>query len=204
MESLDAHPHTLPDITARDILEFWFGSPGSTEDGQSRAIWFKKDPAFDEEVRRRFGAVHQAAAADQLEDYWSATSEGCLARVIVLDQFSRNMYRDTPQAFAFDAKALAAAGRAVDAGLDSRILPVQRMFLYLPFEHSEDLAQQRRSLALFDGLSAFPEMAEPIAYARRHYEVIARFGRFPHRNRILGRASTPEEEEYLRQPGSGF
>ena len=203
MESPDAHRQTLPDITASDALEFWFGSPGSAEYGQSRAVWFKKDPAFDEQVRTRFGAVHQAAAAGKLDD-WSATSESCLALVIVLDQFSRNMYRDTPQAFAFDAKALAAARRAVDAGLDSSMLPVQRMFLYLPFEHSEDLAQQSRSLALFDGLSAFPEMAEPIAYARRHYEVIARFGRFPHRNRILGRVSTPEEREYLSQPGSGF
>ncbi len=203
MESPEAHRQTLPHITARDVLEFWFGSPGSTEYGQSRAIWFKKDPAFDEEVRRRFGAVHQAAAADQLDD-WSGTSEGCLALVIVLDQFSRNMYRDTPQAFAFDRKALVLAEQAVNAGFDQSMLPVQRMFFYLPFEHSEDLAQQRRSLALFEGLSGSSEMADVIGYAKRHYEVIGRFGRFPHRNRILGRVSTPEELEYLSRPGSGF
>jgi len=191
------------DTNPRDTLDFWFGAPGSDDYGESRAVWFKKDPAFDEALRVRFGAVHAAAAAGRL-DSWSHDPDGCLALVIVLDQFSRNLFRDSPEAFAHDAQALALAQRAVDAGFDRTMLPVQRMFFYLPFEHSEDLAQQRRSLELFEGLRAFAEMAKPIDYARRHYEVIARFGRFPHRNRILGRVSTPEEREFLSHPGAGF
>lgn len=186
-----------------EILDFWFGTPGSEGYGQPRAYWFKKDPAFDAALRVRFGAVHAAAAAGRLES-WAPHPEGCLALVIVLDQFSRNLFRDTPQAFAHDAQALALAQRAVDAGFDRTMLPVQRMFFYLPFEHSEDLAQQHRSLDLFKGLAAYPDMGSVIEYAQRHYDIIARFGRFPHRNRILGRESTSEEREFLSQPGSGF
>jgi uncharacterized protein (DUF924 family) len=197
---------TLPaglDARAREVLDFWFGAPESAEYGKPREAWFKKDAGFDRQLRDRFSRLHAAAAAGEL-DGWTATPRGSLALIVLLDQFSRNMFRDTPQAFAFDSRALGVAQNAVAAGFDQALLPVERMFLYLPFEHSEHPDHQDRCVELFERLQTFPEMAAPIDYARRHREVIARFGRFPHRNRILGRPSTPEEEDYLSRPGSGF
>lgn len=188
----------------RDVLAYWFGAPGDPDFGQPRAAWFRKDAAVDAEIRSRFRALHQWAASGLL-DAWDEAPEPMLALVIVLDQFSRQIYRDQPRAFKSDAKALHLAERAVAAGFDRQLPALQRAFLYFPFEHAESPAAQEKSLALFTALAEEgPEFAGFADYARRHQEVIARFGRFPHRNAILGRESTPGEADYLAQPGSGF
>ncbi len=187
----------------RDVLDFWFGAPDSPEFGRPRDCWFKKSAAFDAEVRSRFLGLHAQAAAGELAA-WAAERESLLALIVVLDQFPRNLYRDSPRAFATDPQALAAAKAAVARGDDRALPPVARWFVYLPFEHAEDLAMQRQSLALFEGLRHDPDSAETIDYARRHFDIIARFGRFPHRNAALGRTSTLEEIEFLKQPDSGF
>jgi uncharacterized protein (DUF924 family) len=181
------------------VLDFWFGRPR----GPSRAEWFRKDAAFDEEVRARFGGLHAAAARRELEA-WRLSPEPMLALVIVLDQFSRNLHRDDARAFAQDAHALECAREAVGRGDDLALLPVGRQFLYLPLEHSEDLADQEACVELMRSLEAFEETRGLTEWAVRHRDVIRRFGRFPHRNAALGRASTPEEVEFLRQPGSRF
>jgi uncharacterized protein (DUF924 family) len=181
------------------ILKFWFGEPP----GAARPEWFRKDAAFDEEIRQRFGETHAAAAGGRLE-HWRDGPEPMLALVVVLDQFSRNLYRNDARAFAQDAHALECARQAIARGDDRELLPVQRQFLYLPFEHSEDLADQERGLELMAPLEAFAETRGVLEWARRHRDIVARFGRFPHRNAALGRASTPEEIEFLRKPGSGF
>lgn len=187
------------------ILKFWFGdSPQESSYEQRRQLWFRKRPEFDAEIRQRFADVYEQAATGAL-DAWQQAPLSCLALIIVLDQFPRNMFRDTPQAFATDAKALDVAQRAVAQGFDQQLRPLQRIFLYLPFEHSENLAHQHQSVELTRQLSAeAPELADVFDYAVRHQDVIERFGRFPHRNRILGRESTPEEIEFLKQPGSSF
>jgi uncharacterized protein (DUF924 family) len=191
------------DPLATSVLDFWFGAPGSPENGTARAAWFRKDPTFDEEIRRAFGNVVEATLAGEHGD-WSATAPGALARVVVLDQFPRNIYRDTPRAFAGDAAALATAVDAIARGLDRMLEPHGRWFLYMPFEHAEDASMQHRSLELFGALSAEMGDPAPLDWARRHADVIFRFGRYPHRNAILGRASTPEESAFLAQPGSRF
>ena len=191
----------MPDFAA--VLDFWFGAPASAERGRPRRCWFEKSAAFDAEIGARFGALIDAANEGAL-DAWTATPVAALALAVVLDQFPRNIHRGTPAAFASDARAIAVARAAVRRGFDRLLLPVQRWFLYLPFEHAEDLAAQRESLRLFATLAGDPASAGTIDYARRHYDVVARFGRFPHRNAILGRTSTPEEVVYLQQPGSGF
>lgn len=187
----------------REVLDFWFAPAGSPEYGKPREAWFKKSDAFDAVVRARFLDLHRHAAQAELQS-WQAAPDSLLALIVVLDQFPRNLFRGTSEAFANDGAALAAAQLAVDRGFDTLLLPVQRWFVYLPFEHAEDLAQQRRSLELFEGLRGDPASAGAIDFARRHYEIIARFGRFPHRNAVLSRSSTPEELEFLKQPGSGF
>jgi len=186
-----------------DILDFWFGAPWSPQRGRPRQQWFRKNADFDAEILRRFLHEHESALAGMRAN-WEATPHAALALVIVLDQFPRNMFRDSPRSFAADPAALGVARRMVGNGFDELLRPIERCFVYLPFEHSEDLAAQRRSLALFEGLRSSSDCIGNIDYAYRHYEIIARFGRFPHRNAILGRASTPEEIEFLRQPGSGF
>lgn len=186
-----------------EILGFWFGQPGEAGYGKPRKVWFVKEPAFDQEVRLRFLGDYELAAAGKLED-WQSTPAGCLALVILLDQFPRNMFRNQPKAFATDSQALAVAQYAVAQGFDRQMLPVQRWFIYLPFEHSENVDHQRRSVELFRRLSDDPDSADTIDYAVRHLEIIERFGRFPHRNQILGRETTPEEAEFLQQPGSSF
>lgn len=185
------------------ILGFWFGEPGDPEYGKSRKQWFVKNPDFDEEVRSQFLSDYEMAAQGLL-DRWQENSESCLALILLLDQFPRNLFRGTPQAFATDSRAIAAAQHAITEGFDKQMLPVQRWFFYLPFEHSENLEHQRQCVALFEQLKDDPESASPIDYADRHLQVIERFGRFPHRNTILGRENTPEEEEFLKQPGSSF
>ena len=190
-------------LQSEAILEFWFGKPDEVDYGKSRKVWFTKNPEFDDEVRSRFLNVHNQAAAGELND-WNATPQGCLALIILLDQFPRNMFRGQPQAFATDPQALAYARHAVTQGFDKELPKLQRWFVYLPFEHSENLADQRQCVELCEQLGDEPEMREAIDYAYRHLRVIERFGRFPHRNQILGRETTPEEAEFLKQPGSSF
>ena len=191
------------DANPRDVVDFWFGAEGSPERGRPRPEWFRKDPAFDAAIRARFGDAVEAALAGAFAD-WDAAPDRALARVLLLDQFTRNIFRDTPRAFAGDAQALVVAEAAVARGFDRALDPLQRWFLYLPYEHAEGAAMQRRSLALFEALARETGRAEPLEWARRHADVIFRFGRYPHRNEVLGRASTPEEVAFLREPGSRF
>jgi uncharacterized protein (DUF924 family) len=191
------------DGQAVEVLAFWFGEAGSPERGKPRAAWFRKDLDFDAEIRRRFLALHASAALGERER-WRERPEALLALIVVLDQFSRNLYRDDPRAFSQDAAALACAREMIDRGWDAALLPVERQFAYLPFEHAEDLALQDRSVALFSALEAFPETKGLTEWAEKHRAIVRRFGRFPHRNAALGRASTPEEIAFLREPGSRF
>ena len=187
-------------MTPADVLAFWF-----TDVAEPRAEWFRKDAAFDALIAERFGGSIEAALRGEL-DAWAGTPAGALARVLLLDQFTRNMFRGTPRAFAGDPLALAAAESMVARGDDRALPPLRRAFVYLPFEHAENLAHQDEALRLFAGLAAeAPALAEEhLQWARKHHEVIARYGRFPHRNPILGRVSTPQELLYLAQPGAGF
>lgn len=191
--------------TAQQVLDFWFGPPEDPGHRLPRPAWFRKDPVFDGEIRERFGATIEAALAGRLEA-WAGTPQGALAQVIVLDQFTRNAFRDTARAFAGDARALAAAHAMVATGQDRQLgSGVKRQFVYLPFEHAEDLADQQEALRLFTELGADePALADLAKWARAHHDIVARFGRFPHRNALLGRASTPEEEAFLQTPGSSF
>ncbi|SDE23777.1 Uncharacterized conserved protein, DUF924 family [Massilia sp. PDC64] len=192
-------------MTPQDVLDFWFGAPGSPESGKPRREWFVKKDEFDAVIRERFGAAIDQALAGGLREWDEKGPQGVLARILVLDQFTRNAHRNTPLSFAGDALALAAAKSLVDSGADRALPPLQRAFVYMPFEHAEDAYMQERAVELFGVLAAeHPGFDEMLDYAHRHRGVIARFGRFPHRNEILGRASTPEEVEFLRQPGSRF
>jgi len=192
-------------MTPQDVLDFWFLPPGAPGHGAARAVWFRKDDAFDADIGARFGATIAQAVAGGLREWDEQGPQGVLARIIVLDQFTRNAGRGTPAAFAGDALALAAAQALVARGADTALAPLQRWFAYLPFEHAEDARMQAQSVALFGALAAAdPGFADALDYAHRHRGVIVRFGRFPHRNAILGRASTAEEAAYLAQPGSGF
>lgn len=191
------------DPRALSVLDFWFGAPGTPQHGTTRPEWFGKDPAFDEEIRQRFGETVAIALAGGLGE-WCVDARGALARVLVLDQFTRNMFRDTPRAFAGDERALATAEDAVARGLDRELDGHGRWFLYMPFEHAESDAAQRRSLELFTALARDTGDAGPLEWARKHADVVFRFGRYPHRNGILGRTSTPEETAFLAEPGSRF
>ena len=188
---------------AAEVLEFWFGAPGSAEASGARKQWFVKDAGFDATIAARFGATIEAALAGELE-HWANSPESALALIIVLDQFTRNVFRDTPRAFAGDPRALALARDLVDRGWDKRLAALHRTFAYLPFEHSEQIVDQCESLRLFETLRDDPNAGGMVGYAVKHYEIVERFGRFPHRNEILGRESTPQEVEFLRQPGSRF
>lgn len=189
--------------TWQEVLDFWFGTPDSPEYGKSRKIWFVKDPEFDDSVRSQFLPTYQRAAAGNCDD-WQQHPHACLALLVVLDQFPRNLFRGTPQAFATDDKAVTIAETAIARNFHQQVLPVQRWFFYLPLEHCEDIHRQNRAVELFETLSDDPESESAIDYAHQHHQVIARFGRFPHRNDILGRESTPAERDFLQQPGSGF
>jgi uncharacterized protein (DUF924 family) len=178
-------------MVPEDVLRFWFG-----DEDEPREEWFRKDEEFDREIQDRFGALYEEAASGAL-DGWRETSEGALALVIVLDQFPRNMFRGDPRSYATDEKARETARYAIDRAFDRDLPPVRRSFLYMPFMHSEELEDQRRSVELFEGM-------DPGRYAIRHKEIVERFGRFPHRNAVLGRTTTPEEAEFLREPGSSF
>lgn len=188
---------------AKEILDFWFGIPDEPGYGKPKAFWFKKTHKFDEELRSRFLKDYLAGAAGHLDE-WIDFPDTSLALILLLDQIPRNIFRGTPQAYATDWEALSAASRAVALRYDQKLLPVQRWFIYLPFEHSENLDHQRKAVQLFQQLSLDPDSASCIDYAIRHKSVIERFGRFPHRNAILGRASTLDEQEFLKQAGSSF
>ncbi len=189
---------------ARAILDFWFLPPDHPGHGRDRPEWFRKNEAFDAAIRERFGADIEEALGTTLGE---APDEQLLARILLLDQFTRNIFRDTPRAFAGDAQALDLAEKLVAAGRDKNLSPYRRWFAYLPFEHSESLLDQERAVALFAGLRREMQnetFDRAYDYALRHREVIARFGRFPHRNAILGRVSTTGEIEFLKRPGSSF
>lgn len=177
-----------------EILDFWF-------EEIEPARWFGKSPAFDATCLRRFLALYQRAVRGEL-DAWEETPLGCVALVLILDQLPRNMFRDTPQAFASDAQALATTRHAVAGGFDLHpdLNDSHRHFLYMPFQHSERIEDQREALRLGERVTQY----DFLGYARRHFEIIERFGRFPHRNDILQRESTAEEKTFLESPGSSF
>jgi uncharacterized protein (DUF924 family) len=170
------------------VVSFWLA--------QSEKTWFTADPAFDAEVVRRFSDLVEQAKSGAL-DHWAETAEGSLALVILLDQMTRNIYRDSPEMYAADSKALDVAKGAIERGFDIELPKEKRRWLYMPFMHSEDLADQERSVELFDA----SEMSASLPFAVEHADVIRRFGRFPHRNAILGRHTTPEEAEFLESGG---
>lgn len=188
---------------ATALVDFWFGPPNSAERFERRTVWFKPDPEFDGELRRRFLALHQRAAAGACAD-WSFEAEPCLALILLLDQLPRNLYRGTAQAFATDAMARETARAALSRRFDRSLPAMWRQFIYLPFEHSERLEDQELSVALFAALAQDPACASGLDYAKRHHAIIARFGRFPHRNAALGRESSAAEEEFLKEPNSSF
>jgi uncharacterized protein (DUF924 family) len=185
-----------------DVLSFWFGAPAAR--GSYRDAWFRKDPDFDAEIRRHFLVPVESAARGEL-DRLQSDREGALALVLLLDQFPRNLFRGQARAFAADPKAREVADAALARSLDRGLTSCERLFFYLPFEHSEFLADQERSVALFRRLADEESArADWLGYAIRHRDIIFRFGRFPHRNEALGRESAPEEIDFLRQPGSSF
>jgi uncharacterized protein (DUF924 family) len=189
---------------AQAVLDFWFGAADAPGFGQTREEWFRKDEAFDRSIVTRFGALIERALAGGLAG-WAAEPAGALAEIVVLDQFPRNAFRGTPKSFAGDRPALAAARRLVASGGDLELRGVQRQFVYLPFEHAEDLAMQHEARRLFAALGVqHAELADLLDWADKHRLIIERFGRFPHRNLVLGRVSTSEEAEFLKQPNSSF
>ena len=185
-----------------EILDFWFGPRNSAEHGKSRALWFRKDAAVDRSIRARFGGAVETALAGGFGD-WTAPRDA-LARVLLLDQFTRNIHRETPCAFAGDSLALDASKAVVANRDDRQLIPVERWFLYMPFEHAEDPSAQQASLELFTRLRDETGLSDPLKWAERHADVIRRFGRYPHRNAILGRESTVGEIEFLASAGSRF
>jgi uncharacterized protein (DUF924 family) len=193
------------------VLAFWMGPPGSAAEvaGRQRTLWFGKSAANDQLVAKRFADTLRAATDGRL-DHWAGTARGRLALVIVLDQFPHHIHRNQPQAFATDPQALALSLDALNAGEDRQLAAIERVFLYLPLEHAESNEMQDLSVSLFEKLAREAAADERalfdnfLDYARRHRDVVARFGRFPHRNEILGRPSTAAELEFLKQPGSRF
>lgn len=197
--------------TANDILEFWFGEAltGATALAAQARRWFGADPVLDAELRTRFGDLVELAGHGGL-DHWRQTPEAALALVLLLDQLPRNLYRGSGHAFHFDSRALHITRHTLDQGFDTAVHPVQAVFFYLPLEHAEDFALQDESVACFEALLAdAPAFAEPflrgtLRYAYEHRELIHRFGRFPHRNALLGRPSSPDELAYLQGGGHTF
>ena len=198
-------------MTVQAVLEFWFGSnPDDAAVAKEKsALWWSKNPQVDDEIRGRFEGLVAKAAAGELSD-WEATPASRLALILLTDQFPRNIYRDSPRAFAYDAKALAWCLDGIEQHVDRKLRPIERVFLYLPLEHAESLEHQDKSVKHFGELVSIvdePDKAvfkEYLDFAIRHRDIIARFGRFPHRNKILGRQSTAEEIAFLNEPGSSF
>jgi uncharacterized protein (DUF924 family) len=197
--------------TPNDVLEFWFGqldTNGCADEEHSKS-WWSKDPAFDTRIRQQFGETHNAVSQGRCED-WLDTPRKRLAYIIVLDQFSRNMFRDSAKMFASDPKALAAAIEGIDRGADKQLMHDERGFMYMPLMHSENLEMQNHCVDLFTRWQqeTTGDLQKRVAYglefAQQHRNIIKQFGRFPHRNVLLSRKSTPEEIEFLKQPGSSF
>src|SRR5690554_130353 len=200
-----------PATTIQEVLDFWFGeldSQGSAT-AQISESWRMKDPDFDREIRERFEALYEDIVAGKKES-WLKTSDGLIAYVVVIDQLSRNMFRGTPKMYASDAQVLAVAHKAIAQGRDKQAVFAHRNFLYMPLMHSELIDDQDRCVALYtawhDELTGQQkaEVKKRIGYAIRHRDVVAQFGRFPHRNDILGRPSTAKEREFLKLPGAWF
>ena len=197
--------------TIDSVLTFWFGAEQDVNaiNAEKKALWWSKNQSVDEEIETRFKKLTQAVSNGEL-DHWRNSAKGLLASIICTDQFPRNMFRGTAKAFSYDGIALGLAQQAVAMGVDSELTPIQRVFVYLPFEHSESMEMQQQAVNLFETLAN--EVDQDVVtifdgfvdYAKRHYAVIERFGRFPHRNVILDRESTTEEAEFLTQPGSSF
>ena len=198
--------------TPNTIREYWFGTvwEDAAVTARERArLWWSKNPESDDEIRQRFESWVIKAGSGEL-DNWASNPQDRLALILLTDQFPRSIYRDSAKAFAFDSKALSLAHTGIDAGFDAALRPFEKVFFYLPLEHSESLGDQKRSVSLFQKLvdeaspDQKPTFAEYLDFAVRHRDIISRFGRFPHRNEALGRISTPEELSFLQQPGSGF
>ncbi|WP_420992721.1 DUF924 family protein [Cupriavidus sp. 30B13] len=197
-------PQPLP-AEAQRVLDFWFGAPGSAQWNTNRKAWFTRSAEFDATVRAAFLPLWEAMRAGAHED-WAQTAPGACARIVVLDQMPRNMFRHDARSFATDAQALQAARLMVAGGADRALpTPFHRLFCYMPFEHAESLAGQAESVRLMTALrDDSGGEVDTVAWALRHQAVVARFGRFPHRNAVLGRESTPQETAFLREPGSSF
>jgi uncharacterized protein (DUF924 family) len=185
------------------LLEFWFTPGGPSERDRLRDIWFEATPEFDAAIAEHFRADYDRATAGIYEP-WRDAPQTCLALILLLDQLPRNLFRSSPRAYATDAAALGTASEAVARGYDCAVAPLRRCFFYLPFQHSKSLADQETGICLYAALPEHPDKGGFGEAARRHHEIIARFGRFPHRNGILGRPSTAEERDFLQQPGSAF
>lgn len=183
---------SLSNYSAEDVLDFWFAPAHQTH-------WFSRSTAFDDRIRQQFAALHHQAAQGELWS-WRTNAEGRLAEIIILDQFSRQIYRDQAQAFAQDAMALALAQEAISQRLDQQLDPVQRRFIYMPLMHSESLIIHQRAYVLFQRLGD----DTTFEFEKQHQAIIQRFGRYPHRNAILNRQSTEEEQQFLTQAGSHF
>lgn len=196
--------HDTPTSQWLEVIDFWFGAPGSPERGELRPVWWGKDenidgPTFDAEIRDRFQSLHEAALMGEM-DHWIKTPAAALALVICLDQFPRNIFRKSARAFGGDAKALEISKDAISRGYETEMCGTARQFFYMPFEHSEDLDEQQRSVDLFTALKG----PDDIEFIQHHYDIIARFGRFPHRNEALGRESTAEEIIFSEDPENRF
>ena len=184
------------------VLDYWFGD-GSDAPRRQRELWFAGSARVDAEVRARFLAQVERAERGEL-DHWRAAPDACLALIVLLDQLPLMIFRGQARGYRDGDLAIPVARHLVERGFDAGYTPSQRLFAYLPFEHSEDLADQERALALFDQVRHLPGMASAYDYAVKHWQVVRRFGRFPHRNEALGRVSSPEEIEFLKLPGSSF
>ena len=199
-------------IEPSSVLEFWFGTKTDMAEinAEKSQLWWGKDSQIDLEITRRFEDLAERVRSGDGYGHWKADPRGCLASIIAVDQFPRNMYRGTPRSFAGDAVARSLAGHLIASGFDKSLSPLERVFAYLPYEHSESLEDQERSVALYRSLIEIVAPSERemfegfLDYALRHHEIIERFGRFPHRNDILGRGSSAEEREFLTQDGSSF
>jgi len=197
----------------KKIVHFWFGDLKKNEvpGDDKQKSWWMKDAEFDKRIKDNFGNDLKKAINGDLDD-WKTSPEGSLALIILLDQFSRNIHRDTIKAFSQDDKSIEICLEGIEKGFDKKLHPVQRIFFYIPLMHSEDIDMQEKSLKYFSGLVKEYKESESVAdvvsnsykFAVKHYDIIKRFGRYPHRNEILGRESTPEEIEFLNQPGSSF
>jgi uncharacterized protein (DUF924 family) len=191
-----------------NILNFWFGNKQENSKEylkQREKLWFGKDPTIDKEIKEKFELEDYKLSVEGITKPWKETPSGCLAQILVFDQFPRNIFRGNQLMYATDDRALELAKHAITQGYDKKLSSIEKIFIYMPFEHSENVKEQKEGLRLFKELEKeAPFLAENTKYAQRHLDVIEKFGRFPHRNEILGRPSTPEEKAFLNTPGSSF